>query len=638
MPDPEQNQQSKTNSDTKEPGKLKRFLKRLLYVSLFLVLLAVAGTFGAIEYAKYRLFSDTPNTLAFEGEFHSVPFEWSTDKSEGYDEPHAAILIPVSIPELPNKFYMQFDTGSADTYIRRSALKSLESRGINFEQIEIDEQLVLKEFELNVAGNRVVLKSGWIYGQNVPIDWENSDAINIIGSFGADFLDQKICQIDFPAQEIRLHRGRPESFDELGKFTPFKFNGRRIMLPANIDGSDVQVFYDSGCSPFGLLTSKYHYDRLTDPNEKEIAFGANRRGESIPIHHKSSDLQIRLGSTDLTLKRVSYAEMYNFLQSTVGRFIGGGFLGNKSLIESTLIIDTKANEFLVVQRSLQRHESDSVAKHESPIEIPFELTEHNNISIEAVLNDKYKLALMFHTAVDEISMTRKSMEKLPEIELDQQANVESWGGDSTTRFGRGFALSFGPVQLDDVTIFESMHSGHQTDGKFGPRQLKSQFIELDFDRSKLLLHETLPKKMSGWAKLPITIENGSMFVDGNIHHGDNVIKQRFMIHSGYSGFSLLDDDFVAKHKYINELEIIDESELTDSGGNKLKTKKSSLPHFSIGSLEFDNVPVSFFSGAIGRQKFSVLGGDFLKRFNLLFDLEAKALYLEKSLHFAAEHN
>jgi hypothetical protein len=135
----------------------------------------------------------------------------------------------------------------------------------------------------------------------------------------------------------------------LGVFTPFEFKGRRIMLPATIRGSDVQVFYDSGCSAFGLLTSKYHYDRLTDQNEKEVAWGANRRGESIPIHHKPSNLQFELGPTKLALKRISYAEMYNFLQVTIGRVIGGGFLGNKPLTESTLIIDTKSEEFLIVK-------------------------------------------------------------------------------------------------------------------------------------------------------------------------------------------------------------------------------------------------------------------------------------------------
>ncbi len=358
MPDdsetqPAEFQQPKTNSDTKKPKKPKRLLRRLLYGLLFLILLGAVGVFGAVEYAKYRLFQDTPNRLAFEGDLHSVPFEWSAHEMESYSEPHGAILIPVSVPGIANKFYMQFDTGSPDTWLRTGSLKSLKNHGVEFELFEKEKHTYVKQFELNVAGNRVLMKSGVTRTRDIAIDWDNPDAKNVIGSFGADFLDQKICEIDFPAQEIRLHHNRPESLNELGSFTPFKFKGRRIMLPASIDGSDVELFYDSGCSAFGLLTSKYHYDRLTDPNEKEIAYGANRHGDSVPIHHKSSDRSISLGATELPLKRVSYAELYNFLQTTVGRVIGGGFFGNKSLTESTLIIDAVTNEFLVVKQPAQ---------------------------------------------------------------------------------------------------------------------------------------------------------------------------------------------------------------------------------------------------------------------------------------------
>jgi len=292
----------------------------------------------------------------------------------------------------------------------------------------------------------------------------------------------------------------------------------------------------------------------------------------------------------------------------------------------------------ISRNALQTDKARPAVESESPVEIPFELTEHNNISIDAVLNEKHELVLMFHTAVDEVSIVQNTLEKLPDIKLDLEANVESWGGGSKTCFGRGFKLSLGPVQLDNVTIFQSKFSGHQTEGKFGPRQFKSQFVEVDFTRSRFLLHQTVPKKTSGWERVAVTAENGMMFIDGNIHDGEDLIEQRFLIHSGYSSFALLDDEFVAKHTYVDELEIIDESKLTDSSGNTLKTKKALLPRFSIGSIEFDNVPVSFFSGAIGRQKISMLGGDFLKRFDLVFDLENNALYLTKSQHFNAEHS
>ena len=329
----------------------RRLLKWLSYSLLCFLLLAVIGSYGAYRYAMNRIFRDTPNTLTFEGDFHPVAFEWASEKLGSYAEPHAAILIPVSVPGISKSLYMQFDTGSPDTFLKSGALDSLKNRGVEIELFKKDEHSYVKEFKFDIAGNQMVLKSGWVRRQRGTIDWESPETKNIIGSLGADFLDQKICEIDFPAQEIRFHPQRPKELVDLGTFTPFRFQGRRIMLPAIINGSEAEVFYDSGCSSFGLLTSKYFYDRMTNAEDKEIALDANRHGDSVPMHHKPSDLPIKLGATELSIQRISYAELYNFLQTTIGRLVGGGFLGNKCLVDCNLILDTRSQEFLVVDRS-----------------------------------------------------------------------------------------------------------------------------------------------------------------------------------------------------------------------------------------------------------------------------------------------
>lgn len=105
----------------------------------------------------------------------------------------------------------------------------------------------------------------------------------IIGTIGADFLDQKACEIDFPSFEIRLHASWPANLS-LDSFTPFKFKGRRIMLPATMDGVEMELFYDSGCSAFGFLAknllTKLRNDSIGDswdhsvkPNENAPAKG-----------------------------------------------------------------------------------------------------------------------------------------------------------------------------------------------------------------------------------------------------------------------------------------------------------------------------------------------------------------------------
>jgi hypothetical protein len=49
--------------------------------------------------------------------------------------------------------------------------------------------------------------------------------------------------------------------------------------------------------------------------------------------------------------------------------------------------------------------------------------------------------------------------------------------------------------------------------------------------------------------------------------------------------------------------------------------------FMLGKAKLSNVTTGFFAGNIGRQKKSVLGGEILKQFNIIFDLANNDLYL-----------
>ena len=85
------------------------------------------------------------------------------------------------------------------------------------------------------------------------------------------------------------------------------------------------------------------------------------------------------------------------------------------------------------------------------------------------------------------------------------------------------------------------------------------------------LHESLPEKVQGWKRLPARVEIGAMLIDGNLQLSKQRISHSFLLHSGYSGFALLDDEFVARHEAIQWLQILEECELTNSSGKKLKT-------------------------------------------------------------------
>ncbi len=244
-----------------------------------------------------------------------------------------------------------------------------------------------------------------------------------------------------------------------------------------------------------------------------------------------------------------------------------------------------------------------------------------------------RLDLMFHTGVTAVSLTEASARKVTSVKWDKSSRITSWGGGSTARLSEGNTLQMGNKSWNKVSFTEDKLSGTGTDGKFGCNLFQGGVIEIDFDKSVLTVHSSMPEVDKSYERLVIDVDDGVMFVEGIVRVGTREMTNRFLVHTGFGGTILLDDKFVAAHILIGELKTLGEKQLRDSLGNVLTTKKVALPALRFGRTEFSEVPVGLFDGALGRQKMSVVGGDLLKRFNMLIDLQQGQLYLKPNKLF-----
>jgi len=325
-------------------------LKKIgLALAVVLLLLAIIAAFG-VRHFNNLWFVEKSINLTYTTDYKPINFRWSGNKYSNYVEPHEAILIHVKIEGFAQKFHVQFDTGAPSTIIYGNPLKSLQALNPSLKDTVKNDKRLLQRLEFTLGGSHVnatmieVLEGyGRFFG--------SGDTIKSIklATIGADFLFNRVTSIDFKNKTIQLHNQRPDWMATLPKFKPFSFEGRRFMLPAKINGKKINLLYDSGCSAFGLITSKNRYDDYTDKNEKEITYEGNRFGESLTIHHKKSKANIEIGNANLDLKRISYVNIYADFQGFLAPFSKiGGWLGNKPFIESTLILDTQKEEFIVI--------------------------------------------------------------------------------------------------------------------------------------------------------------------------------------------------------------------------------------------------------------------------------------------------
>jgi hypothetical protein len=264
--------------------------------------------------------------------------------------------------------------------------------------------------------------------------------------------------------------------------------------------------------------------------------------------------------------------------------------------------------------------------------IPFRLTDYNNLSVQAILNKTDTVNLMFHTAASSVTLTEESIKKLKSLRFKETTDsIKSWGSQSnSSRLSLENSIRIGDLTWEKIPIWENINSGQYTDGKFGIDLFKGRVIEIDFDKSVIRLYAALPKKIKKYEKAKLTFRDDMMFLDAECSIRDSSFSNTFLIHSGYPGAILFDDKFAGDNKLSDRLEIVGEKILKDSYGNVLKTKQAILPLLKIQNKSLINLPVGFFEGSIGRQKISILGGDILKRFNLVIDIKREYIYLKAS--------
>ncbi len=331
--------------------KRKKRLKIIGYTFLIVFSLVIIAGFIGIRMFNNSLFKERPNELVYTSENKPIHFDWAGDSIGGFYEAQAAMIIPLKIKGLTHNFQLQFDTGAPTSIIYENGLKSLRAIGVDIKEVIKDEARYVEHLDFKLGDNQIKASMIRIL-PNYGNSFEKNDTVASIGlgTLGSDFIHNRILEMDFKNQRLQLYNERPQWMQKLPNFVPFDFTGRRVMLPVILNGKAYEFLYDSGASAFGLITTKNRFNRYTEESTKEVNYDANGWGNSIPMRSKVSDMMFTIGNAMLNLKRVTYVDMYTGVQKLITPFTRiGGWLGNLPLNQSRLILDTKTEEFIIIE-------------------------------------------------------------------------------------------------------------------------------------------------------------------------------------------------------------------------------------------------------------------------------------------------
>lgn len=254
-------------------------------------------------------------------------------------------------------------------------------------------------------------------------------------------------------------------------------------------------------------------------------------------------------------------------------------------------------------------------------EIPFRLGPNNAIHVTASFNGSEPLDLIFDTGASLAVAAEGSVRR----------GVNPAPGDSN-------ALSLGPVQVSGLPMISIDYRGSlRADGVIGYDAFAGKVVEIDYDRLVLRIHHGRPD-VSGYQRIRLTWDDSVSLVPITIDVGgaSHVVMANFDTGSKWS-ISLRGDDPAAIG--LSRLPRLGGRTARRADGSQIHSDVRSAPRVRFGGTALRDVQVDVERDATGSGlTHTILGNDFLKRFNLVIDYSTSEVFMRPNGLLDAPYN
>lgn len=327
---------------------------------LFKIIAGIVGALIGTAFAIHSWVQDAvkpaPNELQHISGPITLPFDWAPAVHGTVTNPQGTMIIPVTIGGC-KRFRMLFDLGAASSMLYRPKMDNLGMRCAVPPMIERGGE----RFALNMD---IVFGEAIIYAPEIaqrmtsgqPIDWANPDKPELIGAMGADFIENKVVVIDYPAKKLFIGDAVPGDYLQPAQWGTLSFHNRRVLMDARIDGRDAKLWFDTGVGSGGLelLTDASTWTALAAPGATPEVFQANLTGQPVTLQRAKSGKQIEVAGVPLTVQHVTRVEGPGAAPSWPERIAYRGAYANRVggalFADKVLVLDMKQGKVGFAQK------------------------------------------------------------------------------------------------------------------------------------------------------------------------------------------------------------------------------------------------------------------------------------------------
>ncbi len=289
----------------------------------FLVLFILSSIGGYIYFDQK--FTPEQNYLKIQNESGPVSIKWMGAQKN-------VLLLPIHFEGDPENYYLQFDTGSPYTVFYSKSIDNIS---------QIVKKGTLAKTDFFIGQTKIGSDQFKIYELGNDI---KNDSIKIIGTIGADILENRKTLINFKESYISFNLTKVPAQIE-NKLVDFEFKKRKIIIKGLLKGKQEEFLFDSGTSAYELLTNKKVWHKLKLPMGKTIIEKSQSWERVLTTYTTNCNQNIIFNNQKLPLKNVTYVEGYSQTQYALMKFSGmTGMLGNKIFLNKCLYFDCTQNK------------------------------------------------------------------------------------------------------------------------------------------------------------------------------------------------------------------------------------------------------------------------------------------------------
>lgn len=258
--------------------------------------------------------------------------------------------------------------------------------------------------------------------------------------------------------------------------------------------------------------------------------------------------------------------------------------------------------------------------------LSFEITDANNIIFSSVLDEKDTLDLYLDTGGTELVLKHSAIKERTSLLDGKNDNYQEVNYDPLEGV---YALSLNQLSWDSLTIYPTSLLPEEADGHFGWNLFDGKVVELDYENKWMIVHDSLPKIASSYAKMDIEYINTLFCINTKLEVAGRKFSNRYLFDTGFQRAVVMDRELRIEDDFPTDLEVIKESRLRNSEGTEFVNQVVAVDKICFDTQCASKVPVQLLSTPNpARFKTHILGNELLKRFNTFMDFQNHHVYLK----------